>query len=267
MTVCFNAEKTIRRTIDSVLAQTYPNLEYLVVDGGSTDGTLAILRSYEGRLSFTSEPDRGMYDAMNKGIRRARGKWIHLVNADDWYATPDALALAVPQLAEDRTNYFDLVRVYPDREPVLQSRTVSRWMLYIAAFLPHPTLIVSREQYERIGLYDPELRIASDHDLILRMIRYFPPKHSPIGSLEHGPNGRVGARARNEPRGVHAGDDPARRPRRRGAHDPVAQVVLVGHLRVRGRHARMIADEPQAIRSQPRPASAPAQRHRPGFST
>ncbi len=180
VTVCFNAEKTIRRTIDSVLAQTYPNLEYLVVDGDSTDGTLAILRSYEGRLSFSSEPDRGMYDAMNKGIRRVRGKWIHLVNADDWYATPDALARAVPQLSEDRTNYFDLVRVYPDREPVLQSRTVARWMLYIAAFLPHPTLIVSREQYERVGLYDPELRIASDHDLILRMIRYFPPKHMPM---------------------------------------------------------------------------------------
>jgi glycosyltransferase involved in cell wall biosynthesis len=180
VTVCLNAEKTIRRTIDSVLAQTYPNLEYLVVDGGSTDRTLDILRSYEGRLSFTSEPDRGMYDAMNKGIRRVRGKWIHLVNADDWYATPDALALAVPQLTEDRTNYFDLVRVYPDREPVLQSRTVARWMLYIAAFLPHPTLIVSREQYERVGLYDPELRIASDHDLILRMIRNFPPKHIPM---------------------------------------------------------------------------------------
>ena len=160
--------------------QTYPNIEYLVVDGASTDGTLAILRSYGERISFTSEPDRGMYDAMNKGIRRARGKWIHLVNADDWYAIPDALARAVPQLDKDRTNYFDLVRVYPDREPVLQSRDVSRWMLYIAAFLPHPTLIVAREQYERVGLYDAELRIASDHDLILRMIRHYPPRHIPI---------------------------------------------------------------------------------------
>ena len=180
VTVCFNSEKTLRRTVDSVLGQTYPNLEYLVIDGGSTDGTLAILRSYGERLSFISEPDRGMYDAMNKGIRRARGKWIHLVNSDDWYATPEALALAVPHLADDRTTYFDLVRVYPDRAPVLQSRTVARWMLYVAAFLPHPTLIVGREQYELVGLYDPDLRIASDHDLILRMIRRFPPKHVPM---------------------------------------------------------------------------------------
>ena len=180
ITVCFNAGRTIRRTIHSVLEQTYPNIEYLVVDGGSSDATLDILREYEGRLSFTTEPDRGMYDAMNKGIRRARGKWIHIVNADDWYASPDALARTVPQLAQDRTNYCDLIRVYPHREPVLQSREVSRWMLYIAAFLPHPTLIVAREQYDRVGLYDAELRIASDHDLILRMIRYFPPKHIPI---------------------------------------------------------------------------------------
>ena len=107
ITVCFNAGKTIRRTIHSVLEQTYPNIEYLVVDGGSSDATLDILREHEGRLSFTTEPDRGMYDAMNKGIRRARGKWIHIVNADDWYASPDALARTVPQLAPDRTNYCD----------------------------------------------------------------------------------------------------------------------------------------------------------------
>ena len=180
VTVCLNADKTIRWTIDSVLTQTYPNLEYLVVDGGSTDGTLAVLRSYEGRLSFTSEPDRGMYDAMNKGIRRARGKWIHLLNADDWYAAPDALARAVPHLADDRTNYFDLMRVYPHGGEVLQSRDVPRWSLYVSAFLPHPSLIVARTQYDKVGYYDPHLKIASDHDMILRLVQHFPPKHVPI---------------------------------------------------------------------------------------
>ena len=180
VTACFNAETTIRRTIDSVLGQTYPNIEYLVVDGASTDGTLAILRSYGDRISFTSEPDRGMYDAMNKGIRRARGKSIHLINADDWYASPDALALAVPHLESGRTTYFDLFRVYPDRDPVLQSRTVARWMLYVSAFLPHPSLIVGRDQYDEVGFYDPNLRIASDHDLILRLSRRLPPKHVPL---------------------------------------------------------------------------------------
>lgn len=180
VTVCLNAERTIRRTIDSVLSQTYTNLEYLVIDGGSTDGTLALLRSYEQRVKFISEPDRGMYDAMNKGIRLARGEWIHILNSDDWYATPDALANAAPHLDADRTTYFDLIRSYPDQTEILQSRTVSPWMLHIAAFLPHPSLIVARSQYERVGLYDPGLKIASDHDLILRMIRDFPPKHVPV---------------------------------------------------------------------------------------
>lgn len=180
VTVCLNAEKTLQRTVDSVLSQTYANLEYLVVDGGSTDGTLALLHGYGERLRFISEPDRGMYDAMNKGIRLARGEWIHLLNSDDWYASPDALAKATPHLDARSTTYFDLVRSYPDRTEILQSRTVAPWMLHIAAFLPHPSLIVARAQYDQIGLYDPDLKIAADHDLILRMIRHFPPKHVPI---------------------------------------------------------------------------------------
>lgn len=177
VTVSFNAARTIRRTIDSVLAQTHPILEYLVIDGGSTDGTLDILRSYGDRLRFVSEPDRGMYEAMNKGVTRSRGQWIHLLNADDWYVADDALARAVPHLDPNRTTYFDLFRAYPDGRRILQSRDVRPYMLYISAFLPHPSLIVARSQYDAVGLYDPELRIASDHDLILRLVRKFPPRH------------------------------------------------------------------------------------------
>lgn len=184
VTVCFNAAATIRRTIDSVLGQTGPSVEYLVVDGGSTDGTIEILQSYGTQLSYLSEPDAGIYDAMNKGVSRARGRWIHLLNADDWYAAPDALARAVPHLDPDRTTYFDLLRVYADGTTLLQSRDVKRWMLYVSAFLPHPSLIVSREQYENVGRFDPNLRIAADHDFILRLTKQYPPKHVPI-TLTH----------------------------------------------------------------------------------
>ncbi|MBZ8134255.1 glycosyltransferase family 2 protein [Afifella sp. IM 167] len=180
VTVCYNAEKTLRRTIDSVLAQSFGDFEYLVVDGGSSDGTLAILESYGSRLSFFSEPDKGIYDAMNKGVVRARGEWIHLLNADDWYVAPDVLERAVPHLDPQRTNYFDLIRVYADGSTVLQSRTVKPWMLYISAFLPHPGLIVSRQQYRSLGAFDDTLKIAADHDFILRMVKRYPVKHVPI---------------------------------------------------------------------------------------
>ena len=194
VTVCLNAAKTIERTIDSVLAQNYPKLDYLVLDGGSTDGTLDILRGYGDRITFVSEPDQGMYDAMNKGIRRARGSWIHLLNADDWYVSADAIARAVPHLDPARTTYFDLIRSYPDGSEILQSRTVSPWMLHVSAFIPHPSLIVSREQYDQIGMYDPSLKIASDHDLILRLVRRYPPKHVPI-VLTKMDQGGISARA------------------------------------------------------------------------
>ena len=180
VTVCRNAAPTIRRTIESVLAQGYKNREYIVVDGGSTDGTLDILKEYANALRWLSEADRGIYDAMNKGIRLAAGDWIHLLNADDWYTDDNALERAIPHLDEHHTMYFDLVRVYPDGSTVLQSRTVQPWMLYVSAFLPHPSLIVSRAQYDAVGLYDTELKIAADHDLILRMVHKYPPKHLPM---------------------------------------------------------------------------------------
>ena len=89
ITVCFNSQKTIGRTFDSVLRQTYPNIEYLVIDGQSTDGTTDIIREYEplfqGRMKWVSEKDEGIYDAMNKGIRMATGDLIGILNSDDYY--------------------------------------------------------------------------------------------------------------------------------------------------------------------------------------
>jgi len=180
VTVTYNAAKTIARTIDSVLAQTYDNVEYLVIDGGSTDETLDILKSYGTRVSWLSEPDRGIYDAMNKGIGRAKGEWIHLLNGDDWYVAPDVLEKAVPHLDPTRTTYFDMIRVGADGSTVLQNRNVRPWMLFVSAFLPHPALIVARSQYDAVGLYDLRYKIAADHDVILRLVRKFPPKHVPF---------------------------------------------------------------------------------------
>jgi glycosyltransferase involved in cell wall biosynthesis len=175
VTVAFNAAATIERTIASVLAQTFEDIEYVVVDGGSRDGTVEILRRYSPRLRFISEPDGGIYDAMNKGVRLARGRWIHLLNADDEYASPDALAAVVPKLDAAALNYCDIEIVTAPGRSHIQRFAFNRAKLAYAAFMPHPGLIVSREQYDRIGLYDTSWRIAADHDLILRLLKAYPP--------------------------------------------------------------------------------------------
>ena len=109
VTVCLNAAATIEATIKSVLDQGILGLEYLIVDGGSTDGTLEILSKYHSDLVWTSEPDTGIYAAMNRGIGRARGKWIHLLNADDRYASPGVLSRALQQLHPNFLNYADII--------------------------------------------------------------------------------------------------------------------------------------------------------------
>jgi glycosyltransferase involved in cell wall biosynthesis len=175
VTVCYNSAITILRTIDSVREQTYPNIEYLVIDGGSTDGTVDIIRANGDVVTdWVSEPDRGIYDAMNKGVCRARGEWIHILNSDDFYAGPDVLEKAVPMLDPGRTNYFAMWRQFEEGRRELQNWHYRRWPLFVSAFLPHPGLIVSRAQYGAAGLYDTRYRIAADHDMILRLTSRWP---------------------------------------------------------------------------------------------
>lgn len=170
VTVSYNSVQTIERTLASVGGQTYRNIEHIVIDGASTDGTVELLQRHRGTIARrVSEPDAGIYDAMNKGIRCARGTWIHLLNADDFYSDKDALARAVDVLEPSRTNYFAIWRQFGDARRDLQDWRYRRWHLFISAFLPHPGLIVARAQYEVAGLYEASYRIAADHDMILRL--------------------------------------------------------------------------------------------------
>lgn len=97
----FNCTSTVRRLIDSILSQSSDSYELIIVDGGSTDGTLDIIREYDGRIAYISEPDNGIYDAMNKGIRMARGEWLYFIGADDYLYSSDALAQVTPLLSSD----------------------------------------------------------------------------------------------------------------------------------------------------------------------
>lgn len=168
VTVVRNAREAIEKTIHSVLGQTYENIEYVIIDGGSTDGTLDILQSYDRQLAFwLSEPDEGISDAFNKGIACASGDLIGLINAGDWYE-PDAVKRVVEHYVKRPTDvlFGDLqiwegtVRshvIYP-REDLLPRRMT----------LNHPTMFVARRGYERLGLFRKELRLTMDYEWILR---------------------------------------------------------------------------------------------------
>lgn len=115
VTVCYNAVATIEKTMLSVLNQTYPNVEYIIIDGGSTDGTVDIIKKYADRLAYwVSEPDRGIYDAMNKGIKVATGKWINFMNSGDTFYQQNTIESILPYLSDNKTDiiYGDVNLLY-----------------------------------------------------------------------------------------------------------------------------------------------------------
>lgn len=177
ITPTYNSADTLRDTIESVLSQQGVMLEYIIVDGGSTDGTLDIIRSYGNRITkVLSEPDQGLYDAMNKGIRLAKGDIVGILNSDDMYTSQDVLADI--QVALDR---HDCDSVYADLDYVKRRRTacvVRRWRsgnrsnaaIKLGWMPPHPTFFVRKHLYEQYGLYAPELRFSADYELMLRFL-------------------------------------------------------------------------------------------------
>ncbi|MCY7350545.1 MAG: glycosyltransferase [Cytophagaceae bacterium] len=177
ITVVYNGAATLRSCIESVLGQSHSDLEYIIVDGASTDDTLAIARSFGPKIArLISEPDRGIYDAMNKGIAAATGDVVGILNADDLYAHVDVIKHIADALETQQTDaaYGDLV--YVDRNDSRRIRRTWRAGVYReAAFLygwmpPHPTFFVRREIYERFGAFNPDLRSAADYELMLRLV-------------------------------------------------------------------------------------------------
>lgn len=177
ITVVYNGDKTIRDTIESVLKQTHPDLEYIIVDGNSSDSTLEIVRSYGSRIAqVLSEPDQGIYDAMNKGIKIATGEVIGLLNADDVYATSDVLAEVASRFTETEADgvYGDLV--YVDQYDLAKVRRTWKAGQYRPGnFLrgwmpPHPTFFLKRNSYEKYGHFRLDMSSAADYELMLRMI-------------------------------------------------------------------------------------------------
>jgi glycosyltransferase involved in cell wall biosynthesis len=167
ITVSRNSVGTIERTIRSVLDQTYPKVEYIVIDGGSTDGTVAVIERYADSLAhWVTEPDRGISHAFNKGISAARGELIGIINADDWYE-PDAVARMAASYANGRPDvlFGNLGREGHVQRP---DRRFREKIPYIMPTLNHPTCFVKAEAYRRFGTFEERYKIAMDYDLLRR---------------------------------------------------------------------------------------------------
>ncbi len=177
ITVTYNSAATLRRTIQSVLAQDYGNIEYIVIDGNSSDGTLDILNEYRDHIDVVvSEPDTGIYDAMNKGIDRATGDIVGILNSDDRFSRDDMISRIVKEFeAGIDAVYGDVHFVSannPDKVVRYYSSAIFKPSRLVMGLSPaHPSFYVKRSFFERYGKYDTSYKIASDFDIFARFFQ------------------------------------------------------------------------------------------------
>lgn len=176
ITVSYNSSKTIRDTLHSVANQDYPNIEHIIIDGLSTDDTITIVNSFPHISIVHSEKDNGIYDAMNKGIKASSGRFIGILNSDDFYPNQSVITRVVEKLLLDQTNslYGDLVYVH-QHDVAKRLRTWIAGEYKASKFLygwmpPHPTFFVQREIYEKLGCFNTSFRSAADYELMLRFL-------------------------------------------------------------------------------------------------
>lgn len=175
ITITYNSAATLPRTLESVLHQTYPDIEHILVDGASSDGTRELIETYAAQhqnARCISEPDEGIYHAINKGIRMATGDIIGLLHSDDVLYSPDSIGQIVAAIERQKAEV-----VYGDLQYCAGEKVVRQWrsnpfrtsLLKYGWMPPHPTVYVRREVYEKVGLYDEWFRISADYDMLLRI--------------------------------------------------------------------------------------------------
>ena len=183
ITATFNSAKTLKDTIQSVLRQTNKDFEYLIIDGGSTDETIDIVKSYEsefsGRLKWVSEKDQGIYDAMNKGIKMASGDVVGILNSDDYFTSDDIL-----QTVDNAFKSHEIDAIYGDihfiRDGNLQkcvryysSRMFRPFWLRFGFMPAHPSFYCKREVFEKAGLYSLDYKIGADYEMMVRLFKKY----------------------------------------------------------------------------------------------
>lgn len=180
ITVSYNSERHIKSAVRSVLAQTYSDIEYLVIDGASKDGTVALVESlrpeFGGRMLLISEPDSGIYDAMNKGLTKATGDIVGFLNSDDELAAPDVIEAVVAKFIASTADivYGDLVYIdeeCPNRvNRVWRTGSLPRYGMRLGWHPPHPSFYVKRNTLLRLGGFDTRYRIGADYEQMLRLL-------------------------------------------------------------------------------------------------
>jgi len=180
--VC-NGAPTLQRALDSVFDQTHPHVELIVIDGGSTDGTVDILRRNEARIAYwESSPDTGIYNAWNKALDHVTGDWVCFLGADDWYAGPDVLASVVAAIAEDgaaHSVYYGNMDAYRADDTIYRARD-RRWdkarrqRFRRGVMFPHPAAFHRRSLFEEFGRFDESFVIAGDFEFLLRILKSGP---------------------------------------------------------------------------------------------
>lgn len=173
ITVTYNCDKSLQRTIDSIFTQDYSNIEYIIVDGKSTDATLDIIKSnverFDGRLSYVSEKDNGLYDAMNKGIKLATGEVIGIINGDDYYES-NIFSKIVNIFSDESIDiiYSDLLFIRGGKLDFDHKLIANHNNLNKRMSVNHPTCFVRRRCYEKYGFFDLEYKIAADYEIMVR---------------------------------------------------------------------------------------------------
>jgi glycosyltransferase involved in cell wall biosynthesis len=181
ITPTYNSGKTIANTIESIIAQNYPDLEYIIVDGASTDTTKDIISNYKDKLNITliSEPDAGIYDAMNKGVKMATGEIVGILNSDDFFYNAEVLSIINAAFESDDSVdavYGDLA--YVDRNDT--SKQTRFWEageyqeenLNDGWIIPHPTFFMKKEVYQKMEkIFNTDFKIAADYELLLRLLK------------------------------------------------------------------------------------------------
>ncbi len=177
ITVCYNSEQFIKSAIDSILSQTYNDIEYIIVDGASNDKTVEIIKSYGNKITkFISEPDKGIYDAMNKGIKMSSGEIVAILNSDDFYTDNNVIRDIATAFSDNSIDgiYGNLLVVYRDNIDKIKRRYEAKKFrvksLEYGIMPGHATIFLKRNLFEKYGLYKTNYKIAADFDLLVRML-------------------------------------------------------------------------------------------------
>ena len=171
----WNNNTTIKNAINSVLSQTYKNIEYIIIDGGSTDGSVEVIEKYRDKISvFLSESDKGIYDALNKGIDLSTGEVITILHSDDLFYDNSVVSDMMNRVSETNAEicFSDMVIVDSSLKKVLRyymSSYFSPWMFRIGWMPPHPTCFIKKSLFDEFGLYSLDYKIAGDFDFLVRI--------------------------------------------------------------------------------------------------